>query len=90
MNSLGIIYVVLMTGSIFFLIMNAVLQIRVKKIAESTHIIVNSQRTMLLRLIAALSRRIAKENPSDKEAQDAAAIAESDADISDHPRRMTI
>lgn len=90
MSSLTIIYIVLMSGSIFFLIVNAVLQIRVKRIAESTHVIVNSQRTMLLRLIATLSRRIADENPKDRNAQDAASHAEADAETSDHPRRIPI
>ncbi len=89
MNSLGIIYIVLMSGSIFFLIMNAVLQIRVKRIAEETHTIVNSQRTMLLRLIAALSQRIADENPTDREAQNAARFAKEDAGMSEHPRRVS-
>jgi len=90
MNSLTVIYVSLIVCSIFFLVVNAVLQIRVKRIAESTHVIVNSQRTMLLRLIAALSLRIAEENPQDEKAQDAARSAKSDADSADYPRRYHI
>ncbi len=87
MNSLTVIYISLIGCSIFFLVVNAVLQIRVKQIAESTHTIVNSQRTMLLRIIAALSKRIAIENPTDKDAQDASKVASEDAEAADHPRR---
>ena len=90
MNSLTVIYVSLISCAIFFLLVNAVLQIRVKRIAESTHIIVNSQRTMLLRLIASLTKRIAQQNPSDLEAQEAAEAAHQDAEAADHPRRIPI
>lgn len=79
-----------MSGSIFFLIVNAVMQIKVKRIAEETHTIVNSQRTMLLRLVAALTRRIAYENPDDLKAQDAAFAAEKEADAADSPRRVPL
>ena len=88
MNSLTVVYVSLISCAIFFLLVNAVLQIKVKRIAESTHVIVNSQRTMLLRLIAALTKRIAQQNPTDLEAQEAAEIAERDAEAADHPRRV--
>ncbi len=90
MNSIFIVLIVLFIVQVWFLIVNSVLQIRVKKIAESTHIIVNSQRTMLLRLIATLSRRIAEENPEDEKAQSAAGFAEDDAISADHPRRELI
>ena len=56
MNSLTVIYISLISCSVFFLVVNAVLQIRVKQIAESTHTIVNNQRTMMLRSIALLTR----------------------------------
>ncbi len=87
MNSLTVVYVALIACSVFFLAVNAVLQIRVKRIAESTHTIVNSQRTMLLRIIAALSKRIAIENPTDKDAQDASKLASDDAEAAEYPRR---
>lgn len=87
MNSLITVFVALFIVQIWFLIVNSVMQIKVKRIAESTHVIVNSQRTMLLRLIAQLSKRIAEENPTDKDAQEAAGLAEHDAQLSDHPRR---
>ena len=90
MNSLTVIYVALIACSIFFLIVNAVLQIRVKRIAESTHIIVNSQRTVMLRAIALLSRRVASENPNDGKAQTAAKAAEEDAERADHHGRVMI
>ncbi len=90
MNSLTVVYTTLFVVSIFFLSVNAVMQFKIKRVAESTHIIVNSQRTMLLRLVAALSRRIADENPEDPEAQQAAQLAESDAETSNHPRRVQI
>ncbi len=80
MNSLTVVYVALIVCSIFFLIVNAVLQIRVKRIAESTHTIVNSQRTAMLRVIEALTGRIAEENPTDKSAQRAADVAKQEAD----------
>jgi len=87
MNSLTIIYVSLISCSIFFLAVNAALQIRVKRIAESTHTIVNSQRSKMIRLIAILTRRIAKENPQDDEAQREAMEAEQDVMELDQPRR---
>lgn len=90
MNSLTIVYTTLFVVSIFFLVINAVMQIKVKQIAQDTHTIVNSQRTMMLRAIALLSRRIAQENPSDEKAQEAASVAESEAQISEHARRVLI
>lgn len=37
--------------------------------SRATHKLVNSQRTVMLRLIATMARRIAQENPNDLEAQ---------------------
>ena len=51
---------------------------RLTEVGESTHKIVNSQRTIMLRLVAALSRRIASENPRDAAAQVAADHADAD------------
>ncbi len=84
MNSLTVVYVALIACSIFFLAVNAVLQIRVKRIAEDTHTIVNSQRTAMLRLIAHLTGRIAEENPKDKKAQEAARMAQKDSESADN------
>ena len=78
MNSLTIIYVSLISASVFFLMVNAVMQIKVKRIAESTHTIVNSQRSKMIRLIGLLARRIATDNPSDADAQREAEEAERD------------
>ena len=50
-----------------------------KSIAQGTHILVNNQRTVLLRLNASLARRIARENPDDKDAQVAALAAQEEA-----------
>lgn len=47
--------------------------------SDATHKIVNSQRTVMLRMVAALARRIATENPADTAAQRAAEAAEFDA-----------
>ncbi len=62
-------------------------QSRIRDLSESTHHIVNSQRSLMLRTIALLSRRIADENPSDKKAQKAAKEAEQDAIDSGSERR---
>ncbi len=90
MNPILMVLVVLFCVQVWFLIVGAIGQYKIRQIAQSTHIIVNSQRTMLLRLVAALSRRIADENPEDAKAQDAATIAEKDAETSNHPRRVSI
>ncbi len=52
-----------------------------RQVADSTHVIVNNQRTAMLQLIASLRRRIADEHPHDKAAATAAAAAELDAGI---------
>jgi len=87
MNSLTIIYVSLISASVFFLMVNAVMQIKVKRIAESTHTIVNSQRSKMIRLIGLLARRIANDNPSDADAQREAEEAERDVKELDQLRR---
>jgi len=90
MNSLFMVLLALFVVQIWFLVLNSVLQIKVRRIAESTHIIVNSQRTMMLRVVAALSRRIADENPDDRKAQEAAEFAEQEAENASVPRRIPI
>ncbi len=87
MISIITVLVVLFIVQVYFQIVNALEQGKIRRVAESTHVIVNSQRTMLLRLIAALSRRIADENPNDEKAEDAAVFAEQEAERSDYPRR---
>lgn len=47
---------------------------------KTIHTIVNSQRTEMLKVMAALARRVATDNPDDPAAQQAAAQAERDAD----------
>lgn len=51
--------------------------------SDSTHRIINSQRTVMLRMIAAMARRIADENPTDVKAQKAAEAAERDANAAE-------
>ncbi len=52
---------------------------RIQSTTAATHVIVNSQRTKMLEVMAALARRVANENPDDPAAQKAAALAEKDA-----------
>ncbi len=52
---------------------------KLKEVTESTHKIVNNQRTVMLSLVAELSRRIANENPDDPVAQLAAHEAENES-----------
>jgi hypothetical protein len=52
---------------------------KIKETGEATHKIVNSQRSVMLRLIATLSRRVANDNPNDLTAQAEAEAAEIDA-----------
>ena len=47
---------------------------------EATHTIVNNQRTVMLNVVAALTERIAKENPADEAAQVAARNARLDTE----------
>jgi hypothetical protein len=52
-------------------------------VAHRMHTIVNSQRTLMLRALLALSRRIAIENPTDSDAQLAVAGAEKDLSVAE-------
>ena len=54
-------------------------------ITKVTHTIVNNQRTVMLRLIADLARRVATDNPGDEEAEAAAVSAEKEADDATMP-----
>ncbi len=90
MNSIFLVFIVLFIVQIWFLILNSILQIRVKNIAESTHNIVNSKHDALLRLVSELCRRIANDNPSDAKAQEAANIAEQEARETGKQRRVMI
>ncbi len=87
MGSGTIVLVSSLVAIMWFMGVIMVMQMKVKRIAESTHVIVNSQRTMLLRLIAQLTGRIAEENPTDAQAQNDARIASQDAEDSELPRR---
>jgi hypothetical protein len=51
----------------------------IAEVGVATHRIVNSQRTTMLNLVASLTARIAKENPDDLAAQEAAATAQREA-----------
>ena len=53
---------------------------RIAKTGDATHKIVNSQRTVMLSLVATLAERIAAENPQDTAAQTAARVARREAD----------
>lgn len=55
----------------------------IEKTGEATHRIVNSQRTIMLRLIALQAKRIATDNPNDADAQRAYLQAASDALVAD-------
>jgi hypothetical protein len=52
---------------------------KIQETGEATHVIVNSQRTKMLELMAALARRVADDHPDDPLAQKAAELAEKDA-----------
>ncbi len=90
MNSIITVFVVLFLVQVYFLIVNAVTQNRIKEVSESTHQIVNSQRSAMQTAIALLSRRIADENPKDQRAQVAAERAEKELEMLDKPRRVAI
>ncbi len=90
MNSILTVFIVLFLVQVWFLIINAVSQNRIKMISESTHAIVNSQRSAMQTAIALLSRRIADENPGDQRAQEAARRAELELEMLDKPRRIAI
>lgn len=90
MNSGTIVITTSFIAIIWFLGVIVVMQMKVKRIAESTHVIVNSQRTMLLRVVADLTRQLADLNPTSQKARDAADVAQRDAEASEHPRRESI
>ncbi len=52
---------------------------QIVEVGVATHKIVNSQRTVMLNVVASLAERIAKENPHDEPAQLAAQQARADA-----------
>jgi len=54
--------------------------VRINAVGERTHALVNSQRTIQLRLIARLTRRVADDNPHDQDAQVAAETAQTELD----------
>jgi phenylpyruvate tautomerase PptA (4-oxalocrotonate tautomerase family) len=56
-----------------------------QKTATSTHVIVNSQRTAMLRLVADLRRQIATAQPDNAAAESAALQAEAEAEVAGIP-----
>ena len=90
MNQLGAVIIIGFITQAISLIIAAWLSDRsrnrqlreIKKTTDETHVIVNNQRTVMLRLIASLASRIASDNPSDLAAQAAAAAAMTEADQS--------
>ncbi len=73
-----------------FLVFAAIWLNKIKQIVVTTHQIVNSQRSAMQNRIWLLSARIAKENPNDQMAQDAAARDKQELEILDKPRRVSI
>ncbi len=63
---------------------------RIRQLAISTHLIVNSQRSAMQTAIWLLSQRIADENPKDRMAQEAASRAKQELEMLDKPRRVMI
>ncbi len=67
-------------GGVFIAQFFALLRdLKLKNIADSTHSIVNNERTLMLLLIANLSRRVALDNPDDEAAQSASKLATDEA-----------
>ena len=65
-----------------FMVLGAFWLEKIRKLAVSTHIIVNNERSVMLRTIALQAARIAKDNPQDVPAQRAAIDTQSEADRS--------
>ena len=88
MNQLALVIVVGFIAQAVALILAAWLSDRsrnlrldgIKSVTDETHVIVNNQRTVMLRLIASLASRIAADNPTDVAAQAAAAAAVDEAE----------
>ncbi len=59
---------------------NAEVSARIEATGKQTHIIVNNQRTIMLRLLADLADRIARDNPNDPTAQEQARLLREQAD----------
>ncbi len=86
-TNLFLIFLILI---VFLELWKSISQRRILKLAESTHVIVNSQRSKMLLRIAKLTRVIADLFPNDQKAQEAAVEAEQDAEAADRPRRVLI
>ncbi len=78
--SLTIIFFSFVSVFTVFIVISAVLQDKIRRIAISTHIIVNNERSVMLRTIAAQAERIAKDNPQDVSAQRSAIDTKEEAD----------
>ncbi len=75
------------TGYVIETIFSHKAQQRMCQLAESTHQIVNSQRSAMQRAAYLLLKRIAEENPDDAEAQEALRVAKAELETLDKPRR---
>ncbi len=63
-----------------FMVIGALWLEKIRKLAVSTHIIVNNERSVMLRTIADQAARIAVDNPKDVAAQKSAIDTKDDAD----------
>ncbi len=72
------------------MILMAVWQDKIRRLAIETHLIVNSQRSAMQTAIYLLSKRIAEEHPTDEMAQKALERAQFELEMLDKPRRATI
>jgi hypothetical protein len=78
--SLTIIFFNFVSVFTVFIVISAVLQDKIRRIAISTHIIVNNERSVMLRTIANLAELVAKSVPEDVSAQKYAENAKLEAD----------
>ncbi len=78
--SLTIIFFSFVSVFTVFIVISAVLQDKIRRIAVSTHIIVNNERSVMLRTIANLAELVAKYQPEDVSAQKYAESAKLEAD----------
>ncbi len=78
--SLTIIFFSFVSVFTVFIVISAVLQDKIRRIAISTHIIVNNERSVMLRTIANLAESVAKYQPENAAAQKYASDAREEAD----------
>ncbi len=78
--SLTIIFFSFVSVFTVFIVISAILQDKIRRIAVSTHIIVNNERSVMLRTIANLAELVAKSQPKDVAARKYAEDAKIEAD----------